>query len=275
MVSSLLLMVSSAAAATAPAASDTVVSDHLQSQLIAESTAVAGRSIRLGLLLQHAPHWHTYWANPGDSGLPTRLQWTLPEGVTATPIDWPLPQRFDLGDIVNYGYEGRTLLPVTLHLADSVDGEQLEIGLRARWLICQEECIPGAGDYRLQLPLTDQARPDARWQADFSRAQAQQPSTVDWSARLSRDGEQLVLKLEAAPPGGVEDWQWFPYTPRLVANSATPQWQGSASGGELRWQQSEFFSGLPEQSEWWLVSGTKAYRLIATSESAALSSDPR
>ena len=42
-----------------------------------------GKPVWLGLAIDHQPHWHTYWKNPGDSGLPTTLQWQLPAGVTA------------------------------------------------------------------------------------------------------------------------------------------------------------------------------------------------
>src|SRR5687768_14820577 len=92
-----------------------VQTHHLTSQLVAESTAaVPGTPLTLGLLLEHDPHWHTYWRNPGDSGLPTELALSLPAGVAAAPIAWPHPQRFELSGIVNFGYGGRRLLPVSI-----------------------------------------------------------------------------------------------------------------------------------------------------------------
>jgi hypothetical protein len=47
----------------------------------------------VGLQLAHQPEWHTYWKNAGDSGLPTQLQWTLPPGVSAGDIAWPVPKK--------------------------------------------------------------------------------------------------------------------------------------------------------------------------------------
>ena len=49
----------------------------------------AGQPVWLGLQLTHQPEWHTYWKNPGDSGLPTRLEWVLPAGLQASDIAWP------------------------------------------------------------------------------------------------------------------------------------------------------------------------------------------
>ena len=98
----------------APANSE---SDHVRVTLIAEHTSLApGQSLQIGLLLQHEPHWHTYWINPGDSGLPTTLTWTLPPGFRTQDIAWPLPKRFDVGGLYNFGYDGEVLLPVTLEV---------------------------------------------------------------------------------------------------------------------------------------------------------------
>nr|WP_192031068.1 protein-disulfide reductase DsbD domain-containing protein [Pseudomarimonas arenosa] len=251
----------------ASAGGDVVLTDHLRSQLVAESTAaVAGQSLRLGLLFEHEPLWHTYWVNPGDSGLPTRLRLTLPDGVSAQDVQWPAPQRFDLGDIVNYGYEGRILLPVNLLLPAELAGPSLSIELQARWLVCQEECIPGQASYRLQLPLASRAEADPRWQADFQRATQAQPKAVDWSATLSEQGDAVQLALHGNLPPQLAKARWFPHTPRLVANSALPTWQATVQGGHWRWRKSEFFSALPGQSEWWLRLGDETYRFVARSE---------
>ena len=77
-----------------------------------------GAAVWIGLHLQHKSGWHTYWKNPGDSGLPTLLEWSLPAGLAAGDILWPTPQRLLVGPLVNYGFEGDLLLPVRLDIAD-------------------------------------------------------------------------------------------------------------------------------------------------------------
>ncbi|HNW64023.1 MAG TPA: protein-disulfide reductase DsbD family protein, partial [Piscinibacter sp.] len=76
-----------------------VTTDQVRAELVAHAPqgVVAGQPIWLGLSIAHQPHWHTYWKNPGDSGLPTTLQWTLPEGVKAGEIEWPTPKRLPIG----------------------------------------------------------------------------------------------------------------------------------------------------------------------------------
>jgi DsbC/DsbD-like thiol-disulfide interchange protein len=100
----------------AQSAKSVVVTDQVHAELLAHAPegVAPGKPIWLGLQLTHQPEWHTYWKNPGDSGLPTALNWSLPAGVTAGEIAWPLPKKIPIGNLANYGYEGTVLLPVPL-----------------------------------------------------------------------------------------------------------------------------------------------------------------
>ena len=99
-------------------------SEHLQVELVAEKTAlVAGQASWLGLRLLHEPEWHTYWINAGDTGLATKLEWTLPEGWRAGAVSWPAPQRLQIGDLYNFGYSHEALLPVAVQVPANASGE--------------------------------------------------------------------------------------------------------------------------------------------------------
>src|SRR5512145_1895006 len=83
-----------------------VRADHVEAELVSPADAVQpGQPVTVALRLKHDPQWHTYWQVPGDSGLPTRIEWQLPAGWTAGPIQWPLPKRLPIGPLMNYGYE--------------------------------------------------------------------------------------------------------------------------------------------------------------------------
>jgi DsbC/DsbD-like thiol-disulfide interchange protein len=66
------------------AQSSQVKTSHLQAELVvhAPDGLKPGKALWLGLLMCHVPHWHTYWENPGDSGLATTLLWKLPAGTS-------------------------------------------------------------------------------------------------------------------------------------------------------------------------------------------------
>lgn len=128
--------------------------EQVHAELVAHAPegVAPGRRVWVGLRLQHAPEWHTYWKNSGDSGLPTELHWTLPPGVSAGEIAWPTPRKFPIGHLANYGYDGTVLLPVPLTIDASFQAPRLDIGLEARWLVCRKECIPGDARLRLRIP---------------------------------------------------------------------------------------------------------------------------
>ena len=262
----MLLLALLAVTPAAGAASSPVRTDHLQSRLVAEAdAAVPGTRLTLGLLLEHDPHWHTYWRNPGDSGLPMVLELTLPDGVVAEPIAWPHPQRFELAGIVNFGYDERRLLPVTISIPADYAAATVPVRAAARWLICEVECIPGQAEYAFDLPVAPTAAVDARWRDDFAAARADLPSVATATLAIAADADAItftVTGLDAA--AAPTQWQWFPETPEVVANGAQPQWQRAGDGWQARWPKSEYFSAMPAEVALVAVdSGGSAMRFAA------------
>ncbi|MCC2973641.1 protein-disulfide reductase DsbD [Massilia sp. IC2-476] len=171
---------------------------HARASLLAHAPdgVKAGSSVWLGLRLEHQPHWHTYWRNPGDSGLPTTLSWTLPSGFAAGDIAWPTPKQLPLGPLMNYGYDGDLLLPVRLTVPAGYAGGDLPLKLRADFLICEDVCIPEFAE----LDLVLKAGPETTHAALFERAFAAAPRTepgAKASARL--DGQALVIEVAGLP----------------------------------------------------------------------------
>lgn len=202
-----------------------VKTEHVTAELVAESTAVQpGQSVRIGLRLQHIPHWHTYWRNPGDSGLPTTLAWTLPMGAQAGEIDWPAPKRLPIGPLVNYGYEGDLLLPLSFTApATARPGSTLMLQAEANWLVCRDVCIPENATLKLALPVADPGVTPGQTAVAplFARATAQQAVPLQgWTAALQHAGSEMLLRLDraagAAPTAPLPAVHVFPYTEQLI-----------------------------------------------------------
>jgi len=193
-------------AAEGPAVSSERVSVRL---VTAVSAVVPGEPLTVGLEQRIIPHWHTYWINPGDSGLPTEIDWTLPAGSEASAIRWPYPERYDLGPLSNYGYADQvTLLTDITPPADLKPGDSFTVNAAARWLVCEEICIPEDAELTLTLPVVApgdpaaQANPASPGAASVERAEGRTPIQVPWEqAAAKRDG-QLLLSL--ALPGGAQ-----------------------------------------------------------------------
>ena len=216
-----LLGIGTASSAQNLLAQNTVRTGQVTAELLAHAPdgIASGHTVWLGLKLSHAPEWHTYWKNSGDSGLPTQLEWQLPPGVQAGAIHWPTPKKFPIGSLANYGYDGTTMLLVPLHIDAAFSGQKLVVGLDASWLACRKECIPEEGHFQLRLP-TDQ--PTTVNGVAFETAHAYLPSTIDKdSLTVHVTGPFIDLAWRKAPA----DWKGlrlevFPETPGLIEPGA-------------------------------------------------------
>lgn len=191
-----------AANSGANSASAQVATEQVRVRLLAYAPqgVAPNQAVWVGLELAHAPQWHTYWQNPGDAGLPTQLQWTLPEGVSAGAIAWPRPEKISLGPpsyLTNYGYEGTVLLPVPLTIGPTFKGPYLDVEVQANWLVCKQECIPQEARLRLQIPAQSSS---ALHTAAFEAALAAQPQTLAGvTAKATLVGTTLQVAVGGLP----------------------------------------------------------------------------
>jgi thiol:disulfide interchange protein len=227
----LLLSLALALPAVTAAQIASVKTDEVRAELVAHAPQglVAGQPVWLGLAIEHAPHWHTYWKNPGDSGLPTTLNWQLPAGVTAGEIAWPTPTRLPVGPLVNYGYEGKLLLPVPVTLPADFKAEALDVKLSAQWLVCKDVCIPQQGEFALRVPAKASTAGHA---AAFAAAWAAQPKDAATAARAELVDNAKALRVTI---GGLpEAWRgkelaFFAEIAGVIEHAAkvTGRWDGA------------------------------------------------
>lgn len=196
-----------------------VTTGHAESRLIAEKTAaVPGETLWLALDQQLEEGWHVYWKNPGDSGLPLELSWTLPEGFEAGEIGYPLPHRLPLGPLMNFGHEGRPLfvVPITVPV-DAVTGQTVRIDVFAEWLICLDVCIPESADLSLAIAVAEEADDAPRTAAMIREARSALPRELGLEARFADQDGAIVLAIEGAPAG---DAYIFPDESGLIEPAA-------------------------------------------------------
>ncbi|MBS0506362.1 MAG: protein-disulfide reductase, partial [Proteobacteria bacterium] len=220
---------------TASAGSSVVTTPQVRAELVAQAPQGVGpgKPLQLGLLLTHQRDWHTYWKNPGDSGLPTQLEWRLPAGMDAGEIAWPVPRKIPIGHLANYGYEGTTLLPVPVTVSPAFNPgpltKEVTIALKASWLVCRQECIPEDGEFTLQLPIQGTTALHAAAFDAAARAFPQDlPAAEGSSARVDEGAVTLrVAGLPSALQG--QKLEVFPETMGVVETAATPQqrWDGA------------------------------------------------
>ncbi len=205
---------------------------HATMTLVAETRDVApGQVAHLGLKQVIQPGWHTYWINPGDSGLPTTLDWSLPQGFSATALQWPAPERIAFGPLVSYGYEGEVLLPVDVAVPKDIPaGRTVTLSGHASWLVCSDVCVPEESDVKLSLPVTA-GKPtiDPDNAAAFAAARAGLPSGNPFPTEARYAPDQVQLKVTTGDAGKLSHVVFFPTDDGVIDNDAA---QLVSTGGD-------------------------------------------
>ena len=221
------------------AAGPVVSTEQIRAELMAHAPdgLDPGKTVWLGLQLAHQPHWHTYWKNPGDSGLPTVLQWTLPAGMVAGDIAWPTPIKIPIGNLANYGFEDTVLLPVPVIITPEFKapliGGSVPIKLRANWLVCRQECIPQEGEFVLSVPVRGSTAINA---PAFEASWRASPKALSGESKVELDGNAIKVSVRGLPPA----WQgktldFFPETSEVIETAAkwTQAWQGEGWSAQV------------------------------------------
>jgi len=135
---------------------------HTQVRLILSAgSARPGDTVLVGVDLKMEPGWHTYWKNPGDAGVPTKIEWQLPPGVIAGKTRWPLPEKFPPLEVTTYGYTNEVVLLVPLTLATNLPPGPLDLKAGITWLECKEQCLPGSDSVEVTLNVGTETKPSA------------------------------------------------------------------------------------------------------------------
>jgi len=169
----------------------------IQPELIAEGSATPGGEVELAILMRTKPGWHGYWANPGDAGLPMKIEWQLPPGAGLGSLRFPVPDKLLVAGIVNYVYERDHALLTRLKVPADARGT-LPIRAEAQWLACTDKvCVPERGSFALDLPIgigeaTERARFD-EWRRALPRPLASQAKF-----EINRDKIEIAIPLPAS-----------------------------------------------------------------------------
>jgi DsbC/DsbD-like thiol-disulfide interchange protein len=215
---------------------------HGTARLAAENTGVqAAHNFTLALHFSLEDGWHTYWVNPGDSGEPPRVAWTLPPGITAGPIKWPSPEKLGTSSVVDYGYQREVTLLVPMRVAANLTAEQpLTLSANVRVLVCKDVCIPGKTQVALTLPVSAQAPTlDPRERGLFTTARARLPHAppAAWKLTAREDKDSFVLSAEVGKR--IEQAYFYPIEESQIKNAARQAIVPAATGFALRLQKSD------------------------------------
>ena len=180
------------------------VSEPVSIRFVSEVRSIEpGKTFSVGLFLQHGPGFHTYWRCPGVVGLPTSVvEWRMPEGFVAGPIQWPQPELTKMAVYTVWGYEADTLLMMNITPGDSVKpGETVSIEARVQWMSCAQTCHPNAQTFGMQIPVSSESKLDPTWSDKFRETRKRVPvSMPQWHVAARRVNEEYTMWITPRGP---------------------------------------------------------------------------
>jgi thiol:disulfide interchange protein DsbD len=205
--------------------------------IAAETGIVPGQPLLVAMRQRITPGWHTYWKNPGDSGLAPELKWQLPDGFKVSDILWPVPDAIPVGPLMNYGYSDEVLLLMEITAPVGFSASEVDLAADAEWLVCEDICIPESGRLSLTLPVVSGPAAPSAEAPVLEEARRALPIALPWSAKAHVSAETVVLSVAATEldRDRIVDIAFFPATWGHVNHSA-PQpvsWTADGFGVQL------------------------------------------
>jgi len=242
---------------------------HSRASLVVEHTAAApGSKVNVGIQLVTDSGWHIYWQNPGDSGEPPRMQWQLPEGVTAGELEWPTPTRLTTTAGTDFGYQGTTVLLSTLQIPVAPPSGTIRVGGELRWLVCHDICLPQSAHLEAAIRMASAASVDEPasqlLQSAAQRLPRPLPARCRPEAAESRESFRLTLATGPATSEPIARAEFFPEEEAQIDNGAPQELTNHGGTMSLTLKKSEYLQQDPKHLKGILVlNGSDAYLLDA------------
>ena len=241
-IASFFLLAAAMAAAAQPSAPASqsqdakaaFAADHLTARLVIPGEKLlAGAQNDAGLYFKMEPGWHVYWQNPGDAGEPPTIHWTLPTGITATPIQFPAPSRLPVGPLMDYGYANEVLFPLKLEVAKTTRPGSATLRAHVTWLVCASVCIPGRADLEIQRNIAGPGVIGAEAQPDSSiwlRIKRDIPLPLPAGDKATFQPTPSGFRLAVTTGRRESQAQFFPSDQTVVDNPAPQKLTPTAQG---------------------------------------------
>jgi len=235
-------------------------SEHVKARLISEVKSIQpGRPFCVALWLKMDKNWHTYWKNPGDSGLPTKIEWNLPDGFVSGVIQWPYPRRFRESDLVSFGYEGEVFLITQIEAPRAIkSGTNAKLSARVDWMACKESCIPGHADLLIKMPVKNKnPKLNGRWVNHFKETRKKLPrKSSEWKIKASINENHILIHINQPSElkGELKNIIFFPEQGGIINYSGSQNLKRSQDGYILEIQRSKLSAKLPARLKGVLLS---------------------
>ena len=242
-----------------------VKAQHLTAELTSLSPQIApGGTQTIGLVLTIEEHWHVYWINAGDSGEPPAIKWTLPNGFTAGPLQFPPPQRLPLGPLMDYGYEDQVAFPITVTAPANAKPGKAHFDAHVTWLVCAQVCLPGKAHLGYDMNVVNGPLQPAPIVGALGEAIKSLPKPLPGDMSASAIGDAKHIQITLKTGSRETDAEFYPFDPEIIENAADQDIQPLADGARVTLQRANDSTSLPKSLHGLVeLSSTESYELTA------------
>lgn len=239
---------------------------HVHVQLIAPEAAIGvrGQPAKAGLYFKLEPGWHVYWKNPGDAGEPPQIKWALPQGITASPLEFPVPKRLPLGPLMDFGYEDEVLFPFTVRAAQNLTPGPVTLKAHVSWLVCRGSCIPEKTDLEITRVVGGSSGGgNPQDTAIYDRLAHKLPQPPPSSLKIGYVPTSTGFRMTVITGHKETEASFFPADQDILSNPAPQIATPTANGLTLDLKKDESLTANPKQISGLLqLSGGRAYELV-------------
>jgi DsbC/DsbD-like thiol-disulfide interchange protein len=181
------------------------------------------RSVPIGILIDLEKDWHIYWRNPGDSGMPTAIDFEIPEGVSISEIEWLVPNVFEYEGLASYGYDGQILLIAELNVPESFVSNSITVSAKIKSLICKDVCIPFNTNVSKKIKLTNSFSAEEEISKLFAQTRKSLPEAInDFELSIISDEDNITVVIQNlnSEITKIKSLYFLPYENGIFKNTA-------------------------------------------------------
>ncbi|CAO5683097.1 MAG: Thiol:disulfide interchange protein DsbD [Holosporales bacterium] len=175
-----------------------------------EHTEIPEKSGDFYVVVTFSPQkgWHLYWQNPGDSGMPPKVEFELPAFAKASFLGFPSPKLYRKNGITSFIYDEPFSLIYQISTTETLDPKDIKLDLN--WLVCKDSCIPQTHT----TPLVNKTLiylKDAQKKADML------PQEI-FQGEIYEKNKKLYFVMPAETPESIESAHFFPKEQNFIVN---------------------------------------------------------
>lgn len=171
--------------------------DYVSAEIISDHKSVkTSDEFWVGVKFILKPDWHIYWLNPGDSGLPTEIEWNLPEGYEILETIYPAPEKIEFSGMANFGYHKETLIMTKLKSVKRMKNGAYNFTAKVKWLVCKEKCIPGNIELSSIINVNSKTVKSDQYEYFQKYINDLPLNKSEWAFRAQVHGDRIFLDLK-------------------------------------------------------------------------------